>query len=104
MFFDGVELTAGFARTIGIVGEGERCAVCVDGSVVEVTVAAKGSLDEITTGIFRFDINSIPGDYNLIPAADSQNVLWFFDEGSVGEGRAVRHHRENVPIHFHHRG
>ncbi len=104
MFFDGIELTAGFARTIGIVGEGERYAVCVDGSVVEVAVAAKGSLDEITTGIFRFDIYSIPGDYNLIPVADSQNVLWFFEEGGVGEGRAVRHHQENVTYHFHHNG
>lgn len=104
MFFDGVELTAGFTRTIGIVGEGERCAVCVGGGIVEAAVAAKGCLDKITTGIFRFDINSIPGDFDLIPAADSLDVLWFFDEGGVGEGRAVRHHQENVPIHFHHRG
>ena len=104
MFFDGIELTAGFDRTIDIVGEGVGCTVGVDSGIVEVAVAAKGSLDEITTGIFRFDINSIPGDYNMIPAADSLDVLWFFDEGGVGESRAVRHHRENVPYDFHHRG
>lgn len=104
MFFDGVELTAGFTRTIGIVGEGVGCAVCVDGSVVEVAVTAKCGFDEITTGIFRFDIYSIPGNNNLIPTADSLDILWFFDEGGVGEGRAVRHHQENVPNYFHHRG
>ena len=100
VFFCCIESPAGSPAAIGVIGESVCCAVCVNSGIVNVPIAAKNGLDQVTPGVLWFDIDRVPCDIYLVPTSDRLDVLGLFNKGRVGQYRGISIDRENIPDDF----